>query len=172
LFVSFVLFVVFVVQFSSCGKEAPAMVEVVPAETVAVPAERKAVLESGNNWTRGIPGFGENALSALAGEYRVEAWDGAAHFSVWLTREVLYYSGWQASPLSAENVAMREKDEDGNLVAAVFNGVWTAVFRFSGDDLSADDRGRIVLQFRARFLYFLTLAFRDSDISLPATVEL
>jgi hypothetical protein len=127
------------------------------------------VLTEGNYRVAGVPGFGENALAAIAGRYRVSPAAGC-EIAVWLTREVLYYEGWQVrTTASTEEFPVME---NGPLIAARFNEAWTAVFDFSGaGELSQNDIDRVIGIYRTRFMYFLTLASRDSDISLPASMD-
>jgi hypothetical protein len=136
---------------------------------------RRMILEKGNVWTTGIPGFGENALSALSGTYSIAAPDGTADtFTVWLCRETLCYDGWEnRGGIWSEDFRVLEKyGGDGLLVAAPFGETWTGIFSFPGaSDLSRNDIDRIIGIYRSRFLYFLTLIHSGSDISLPARAD-
>ncbi|MDR2142785.1 MAG: hypothetical protein LBP29_00250 [Treponema sp.] len=136
---------------------------------------RRMILERGNAWTTGVPGFGENALPALSGVYSVEAAGGTADtFTVWLCRETLYYDDWdlRAGIWSEDFRVLEKQSGDGLLVAAPFNEIWTGIFSFPGlSDLSQNDMDRIIGIYRSRFLYFLTLARSSSDISLPARMD-
>jgi hypothetical protein len=145
-------------------------------------AGRRMLLEEGNIWARGIPGFGENALSALRGSYRIEALAGEAEggesFRVWLSREVLFYDNWQTrTSIATEAFPVLEKtisspEGDSLRIAGPFNGIWSAVFSFeAGSRLSQNDIDRIVSIYRTRFLYFLGLSSKSSDISLPARAD-
>jgi hypothetical protein len=135
------------------------------------------ILEKGNAWTIGVPGFGENALPALSGVYRVVTPDETADaglFTVWLCREPLYYDDWDIrAGIWPEDFRVLEKyGRDGLLVAAPFSEIWTGIFSFPGDsELSPNDVDRIIGIYRSRFLYFLTLARSSSDISLPARAD-
>jgi hypothetical protein len=133
---------------------------------------RRMVLEKGNAWTTGIPGFGENALPALSGVYSIA--DGTADtlFTVWLCRETLYYDDWDIrAGIWPEDFRVLEKHA-GLLVAVPFNETWTGIFSFSSDsNLSRNDVDRIIGIYRSRFLYFLALAHSNSDISLPAQAD-
>jgi hypothetical protein len=138
-------------------------------------------LEEGNIWARGIPGFGENALAALRGSYRIETLAGEAEggesFQVWLSREVLFYDNWQTrTSIATEDFPVLEKtisspEGESLLIAAPFNGIWSAVFSFEAGSLSQNDIDRIVSIYRTRFLYFLGLSGKSSDISLPARAD-
>jgi hypothetical protein len=137
--------------------------------------ERRMILEKGNIWATGIPGFGENALTALSGTYSITAPDGTADtFTVWLCRETLYYDGWdiRAGIWSEDFRVLEKRDRNGLLIAAPFNETWTGIFNFpGGSDLSQNDIDRIIGIYRSRFLYFLPLARSSSDISLPAQAD-
>jgi hypothetical protein len=131
------------------------------------------ILEKGNVWTAGVPGFGENALPALSGAYSIAApGETAEAFSVWLCRETLYYDGWDARAGSEDFRVVEKYGGDGLLVAVPFNETWTGVFSFSGDSgLSQNDVDRITGIYRSRFLYFLAQTHSSSDISLPARAD-
>lgn len=131
---------------------------------------RRMILEKGNVRTTGVPGFGENALSALSGTYSITGGD--MLFTVWLCREPLYYSGWDARDRFEDFPAQERYDGSDLLVAAPFNETWTGIFSFPGDsDLSQNDIDRIIGIYRSRFLYFLTMTNSVSDISLPAYAD-
>ncbi|MDR2048632.1 MAG: hypothetical protein LBP69_04185 [Treponema sp.] len=138
---------------------------------------RRMILEKGNVWTTGLPGFGENALPALSGTYSIAAPGGTADmalFTVWLCRETLYYDDWdmRAGVWSEDFRVLEKQGRDSLLVAAPFNESWTGIFSFPSDsDLSRNDIDRIIGIYRSRFLYFLTLARSSSDISLPAQAD-
>jgi hypothetical protein len=137
---------------------------------------RRIILEKGNVWTNGIPGFGENALPALSGTYSVTTPGGTVGslFAVWLCRETLYYDDWDIrTGIWSEDFRVMEKyGRDGLLVAVPFSEIWTGIFSFPGDsELSQSDIDRIIGIYRSRFLYFLTLARSSSDVSLPAQAD-
>jgi hypothetical protein len=118
------------------------------------------VLARGNGWVSGIPGFGNNAFPALAGEYRLEGLARAAGgggappkravFSVHTSREPLFFSGpaaygqpgetedaggWQPRP-GAGNVFQRLRGDDFLAVLVLEDGPeqgsWTVIFEFPG----------------------------------------
>jgi hypothetical protein len=181
----------------SCGKDAAeppvtgdsASTDSTALESRAVPAmsvedamrlpegreEGRMILEEGNAWTTGIPGFGENALPALSGTYSVTTPGGTGTlFAVWLCRETLYYDDWNIrTGIWSEDFRVMEKyGRAGLLVAAPFNEAWTGIFSFPADsELFQNDIDRIIGIYRSRFLYFLTLARSSSDISLPARMD-
>jgi hypothetical protein len=134
---------------------------------------RRMILEKGNAWTNGVPGFGENALPALSGAYRIVAPDGTADtFNVWLCRETLYYGDWDIRAGAEDFQVLEKSGGDGLLVALPFNEIWTGIFSFPGDSgLSRNDVDRVTGIYRSRFLYFLALAHSGSDISLPARAD-
>ncbi|MDR1507323.1 MAG: hypothetical protein LBI67_09510 [Treponema sp.] len=135
---------------------------------------RRMILEKGNFWTTGLPGFGDNALPALSGVYRTTSQGGTEHgFTVWLCRETLYYSGWDTRTGPGDFQILEKRPGDSLLAAAAFNETWTGIFSFPGSppELSQNDIDRIISIYRSRFLYFLALAQDISDISLPAQAD-
>jgi hypothetical protein len=136
---------------------------------------RRIILERGNIWTTGLPGFGENALPALSGTYSIVTPGGTADtalFTVWLCRETLYYDNWDIRAPSEDFRVLEKQGGDSLLIAAPFNESWTGIFSFPGvSDLSQNDIDRIIGIYRSRFLYFFTLAHSSSDISLPAQMD-
>jgi hypothetical protein len=134
---------------------------------------RRMILEKGNYRTTGIPGFGENALPALSGAYRITPSPNEAGFTVWLCRETLYYDGWDIrAGIWSDFRVMEKYGRDALLLAVPFNETWTGVFSFPGDSgLSRNDIDRIIGIYRSRFLYFFAMAHSNSDISLPAEAD-
>lgn len=124
------------------------------------------VLENGNYWTVGIPGFGENALSAFIGEYRIP--DITDTIKVWLTREFIYYEGWH-NRASITSIQVREKTGfEGRIVASTLNENWTAVMLFPlGSGLSVQDEDRIITYLIGKFGSFSGM---NQNISFPAIV--
>jgi hypothetical protein len=171
------LFVCFLVFFAASGLEAQ---------------NRRAVLDRGNAWVTGIPGFGDNALSALYGEYRLdlpagnaapegEGDAGGRRCRIWLSGESLSFSGnaWQARTRIDGVPVFQRRDGEALLAAFAFSGgtglgSWTAVFRFPQglaaaglDDVGAD---ALIGQWLNRFRYFLSLIKSPADLSLPAVI--
>jgi hypothetical protein len=133
-------------------------------------AGQQALLEKGNFRTAGIPGFGENALPAIAGEYRISG-EPEGRIRVWLSRELLYYDGWEARISAPAAGVLQKKTGEGLLIAEPLDDTWTAVFLLAGPvNLSPEDIDRVITACRTRFLYFEDLSNRSSDISLPAAV--
>jgi hypothetical protein len=153
---------------------------------------RRAVLDRGNVWVTGIPGFGENRFPALFGEYRLElpagnASPGAAEGAgeqrcrIWLSGERLPFAGesWQPRPGIAGVSAVQRREGEVLLAGFFFSGganlgAWTAVFLFPQGIAAAglDDAGADALMGRwlNRFLYFLSLIKTPADVSLPAVI--
>jgi hypothetical protein len=153
-------------------------VSALPAEDAARLPEgssgRRMILEKGNFWVTGIPGFGENALPALSGVYGIVPLDGTASagFSVWLCRETLYYNDWVPRAGAEDFRALEKPGRNSLLVAVPLNETWTGIFSFpDAQDLSRNDIDRIIGIYRSRALYFLALANSSSDISLPAQAD-
>jgi hypothetical protein len=145
---------------------------------------RRAVLDRGNVWVTGIPGLGDNRLSALFGEYRLEIPVEAGESlpedrrcRIWLTGEALPFTGdWQLrTRISGTAVLQRQEGEDlltgFSLSGGPGLGSWAAVFLFPrGAVAGLDDPGIDALMSRwlNRFLYFLSLIKTPSDLSFPA----
>jgi hypothetical protein len=87
-----------------------------------------------------------------------------------MCRELLYYDGggWEAGPGETQFRVLQKESPEGQLTAAAFNDVWTGVFLFNQQQ---DDRERIINVFGNRFLYFVNLTSRLSDVSLPASID-
>jgi hypothetical protein len=155
---------------------------------------RRAVLDRGNEWVRGIPGFENPALSALYGEYRLEipagqavpgeAGEGEAgdrRCRVWLIGETLPFSGdsWQPRTLIFGSALWQRREGEALLAGFSFDGgtglgSWTAVFRFPGGLAAAglDDPGAnaLIERWLNRFRYFLSLIKSPADLSFPAVI--
>jgi len=148
--------------------EAGTITALVPAPDTAMenPASPRIILEKGNYWTAGIPGFGENALSALAGEYRVP--EKAGTVKVWLTMEFIYYDGWAARN-SVPGMPFREKmGNDGHIIAAAINDNWTLVAQFPPDaEVSTREEDRIILDILGKCT---GLSGQSHNVSLPAII--
>jgi hypothetical protein len=132
-----------------------------PAEAVDINSQ--LVLERGNYWTTGIPGFGENALQAFSGEYRIPGSD--ALVRIWLTRELLYYEGWTGRP-SMDTV--RQKTESGGTVAVtVLDTIWTAILLLP-PGFAVEEEDRIISSFQTRLPRFSN---KPQNVSLPAFIS-
>jgi hypothetical protein len=149
----------------------------------AAAAERRVVLIRGNAWVTGIPGFGENALSALLGEYRIDeggTGEAAARlFRVWLSREPLYFAEplWQNRNGTPASRVLQQIQGDRLLAAVRIDGgpeqgEWIAVFQFSTANFAAGagEIDPLIGAYITRFLYFLSLTHDISELSLPAIV--
>ncbi|MDR2661418.1 MAG: hypothetical protein LBC31_00310 [Treponema sp.] len=133
-----------------------------PAAAEPAAAESRLVLERGNYWTAGIPGFGENALKAFTGEYRVPGSDNPVR--IWLTREFLYYDGWTGR--DSMNGVRQKTEDEGTVAAAVLDAVWTVIVLLPGD-FSAEEEDRVLAAFRARLT---GMSSYPQNLSLPALI--
>jgi hypothetical protein len=155
------------------GRRAPLSVKAAPeiqaAQAVLLRQERR----------QGIPGFGDNAFSAISGDYGLET-PGQdreeAGFSVWISSMDMYYEAWtRISPIAGCETRTRES-EGRRLVTLAFDiprGFWTAVFSFpqeEGTTLTGAEQNRIIETFAARFVYFLSFSRTRNDVSLPAVL--
>ena len=135
------------------------------SETGSSPASGM-ILEKGNYWTRGIPGFGENALSAFAGEYRIPG--NKETVNVWMTTEFIYYEGW-TNRAGMTNIQVQEKKSpEGLIVASTLNENWTMVMRLPlGLGLGAEGENRIILDLINKLTGF---SDQIQNISYPAII--
>jgi hypothetical protein len=124
------------------------------------------ILEKGNYWTRGIPGFGENGLSAFAGEYRIPGKKETV--KVWMTMEFIYYEGW-ANRASITGIQVQEKmSAEGLLAALTLNDNWTVVMNLPpGLELGTDGENRIILDLVNKLTGFSN---QIHNISFPAII--
>ncbi|MDR1278334.1 MAG: hypothetical protein LBK02_06260 [Treponema sp.] len=149
---------------------------------------RRAVLDRGNTWVRGIPGFGNNGVSALFGEYRLEfpaggeageTETGEPRCRIWLCGENLSFpeDSWQRRTQIAGVSILQKEEESARLFGFSFSGgtalgVWTAVMQFPRETAAAglDEPGinALIGRWLNRFLYFLSLIKSPADVSLPA----
>jgi hypothetical protein len=143
--------------------------------------EQRAVLNRGNAWVMGIPGFGTNAVPAIFGEYRLEfssSGAGEGEVSVWLCGETLRFAegAWQPWDGAGRSVVQRREGE-AQLLGFSFSGgpglgAWTAVFQFprgiEAAGLNGGSAGALINKWTDRVLYFLFLIKNPADVSLPA----
>ncbi|MDR2072490.1 MAG: hypothetical protein LBP60_03550 [Spirochaetaceae bacterium] len=122
------------------------------------------ILERGNFWTTGIPGFGENALSAFSGEYRIPG--KTELLKVWLCREFLYYDGW----ITGTNGVLL-KTVSAGLAAAMpaKDGIWTAIV-FLPPTLSPEEQTRFLGACMSKFSDFPGSG-GSWNLSLPAIIN-
>ena len=151
---------------------------------------RSAVLENGNNWVQGVPGFGVNAFAALAGCYRlldpegepkstIDENNAKGSFYVFVTGELLYFSSNWLQVANGTMQAYQLSGEDGFVEAVVLEdnkGIFrTAVFQFpQGLDycgMTIGSLNQMLPVWTSRFLYFVSQADTRGELSLPAVVE-
>ncbi|MCL1928994.1 MAG: hypothetical protein FWG07_09435 [Treponema sp.] len=124
------------------------------------------ILENGNYWTAGVPGFGENALSAFAGEYRIP--EKTESVKVWLTMEFVYYDGWTNRDSITRIPVLEKWGNEGQIVALTLNENWTVVMQFPlGTGLSRDDEDRIIMDLVSKFAGF---SGQGQNVSFPAII--
>jgi len=135
-----------------------------PAEETSIAAQM--VLESGNYWTTGVPGFGENALSAFMGEYRVAGKTGMV--KVWLTMEFVYYEGWTNRDSITEMTVLEKMGNEGRIAASALNAYWTAVLWFPSEmDLTEEEENTIIVSLIKKFGGFTG---QSQNVSLPPLI--
>jgi hypothetical protein len=147
-------------------------------------AQRRAILLRGNEWVRGVPGFGENAFPAIFGAYRLDDPDREmvtsyssaeeAAFSVWVCHEALFFDdNWQLLPDIGGYPARRYLKDDNLFLAISFDSrigrPWDAVFIFARDIPDNSWLNQFIEAWIIRFLHFLTET--DEQLSLPAIVS-
>jgi hypothetical protein len=137
-----------------------------PAEDTQGPQDEAPadhlVLERGNRWIAGIPGFGENALRSFTGEYRISGKTELAQ--IWLTRELLYFAGWERQDNTAP--AIYTSTAPGFTVIDP-DGIWT-VMVYLPPDLDTGTESRILSACIGTFSNISTPA---RDMSLPAIIQ-
>jgi hypothetical protein len=112
------------------------------SKTEPPPAPR-LVLEQGNYITLGIPGFGENALSALTGEYRIP--DKTELVKVWLTGEFMFYDRWARRTSISGYTVLQKMEDIGRIVSSTLNDNGTLVILLpQGNALSLEEEDRLI----------------------------
>jgi len=150
---------------------APAM----PAPTTTEPY---AVLLRQSQQSRGLPGFGDNALPAVSGEYRLFVPGDAAGVlvGVWATDAALYFApeSWSARRTAASSGYGRaEADRVLSAWPLSADAPWTLLFAVPADApsvLTENVLARFFGEALGRFAHFLGTAKAYGDVSLPAIV--
>jgi hypothetical protein len=107
------------------------------------PSTPRLILEQGNFITSGIPGFGENALSALTGEYRIP--DKTELVKVWLTGEFIFYDRWARRTSISGYTALQKAEDIGRVVSCTLNDNSTLVILLpKGQELSLEEEDRLI----------------------------
>jgi hypothetical protein len=125
--------------------------------------DSQLVLESGNHWVAGIPGFDENALAAFSGDYRIPG--KTIPVRIWLTREFLYYRDWAGRDVFGLRVRQKMVGE-GRIIAAGLEGMWNMVLLLP-PELNAEEEDRLITVLTGRFDGFSVQA---ENVSLPALI--
>jgi len=127
----------------------------------------RLVLEQGNYWTAGIPGFGENALPAFTGEYRIPG--KTALVWIWLTREFIFYDRWARRTSMTSHTVLQKAEDIGRVVSVALDDTWTLVALLpKGTELSLEEEDRLITTLINGFS-----GYRDQNsrnISLPAAI--
>jgi hypothetical protein len=132
-------------------------------------SEAGLVLERGNSWTAGIPGFGENALAAFTGEYRIPGKTGLLR--IWLCREFLYYDGgWTRRESISGYTVLQRSASQGLAAAAPLDSLWTAVVLFP-EELSPEEEDLLFTACIERLSGFAAQQAGSRYISLPAQIS-
>jgi hypothetical protein len=127
--------------------------------------ENALILERGNFWTAGIPGFGENALSAFFGEYRMPG--KTELLQVWLCREFLYYEGWTAA---ADGVLLKILPSGAAAAIPAKDRVWTVIVLLPPNS-SPEEQDRVLRACVSQFADFPGPG-GSRNLSLPAIIRL
>jgi len=127
----------------------------------------RLVLEQGNYWTAGIPGFGENALPAFTGEYRIPG--KTALVWVWLTREFIFYDRWARRTSITSHTVLQKAEDIGRVVSVALDDTWTLVALLpKGTALTLEEEDQLIM-----VLIRGLSGYRDQNsrnISLPAAI--
>lgn len=153
--------------------------------SVEAQSEPFAVLERQDpNW-QGLPGFRENAIPALYGEYSLAAVS-AIRVRVFATRAVLYIaeSEWTSARfpvVGAGRIQSLEMDSEASSLILLYrfiehsgNGanpsLWSVVFVIP-DTLAVSLRDMFLQRWVERFKLFLINAHSEAEVSLPAILN-
>jgi len=148
----------------------------------------RALLVDGSRLVKGLPGFGRNALPALAGMYAyIPAGqktiqgepDTILQVSVWFTREPLVYSaewttpagGLKPCPTLPAGISLLGtfKPDEGTTLWALGAAGYTL---FVGVPAALANPCRFVSVLAERFLFFQRYAERPEDTSFPAILDI
>lgn len=102
------------------------------------PSAPRLVLEQGNFITSGIPGFGENALSAITGEYRIPG--KTELVKVWLTGEFIFYDRWAWRTSITGATALQKIEDIGRVVSCALNDCTLVILLPKELSLEEEDR--------------------------------
>lgn len=148
------------------------------------------ILMKGNNLVRGFPCFGENAIEAIYGEYKIEIPDDSIIPSdnafpllvnSWLTSEFMYIDPdlWKART-ALQNFRAREmQNEDGLYIVLGFPNTivgqekWTILFHIPRETIDAGIHdtmiNRMIQNWTSRLSYYISISSQNgSQLSLPA----
>ena len=165
------------------GSDAAELSQSATARTVS--AAQGGLLVRGTEPVRGLPGFGRNAIPALAGTYVIQSREGRPPVTVkvWASREWLFFKPpqWVAESTSGGE-ALRVWRQDLNPTAG---GLRAYELKSAGPEdsrwtvlvleppVAPEEQNLMNLFYRnliSRFVYFLENARRAEDVSLPALV--
>lgn len=162
-----------------------------PTAGIVSPA-RGGLLIRGTEPVRGLPGFGRNAIPALAGIYQIQSREGRPPLAlqVWASREWLYFksSRWtsagRSGQVSLEGSVSRVWQQELGPTEGV---LWAYELKANGPEgsrwtlivheapLETEDQSLLARFYGAllrRFVYFIESARRPEDVSFPAVVGL
>jgi len=126
------------------------------------------ILEQGNSWTAGIPGFGENALSAFTGDYRIPGHK--ALVRIWLTREFIFYDRWAWRTSMTDYTVLQKAEDIGRVVSVSLDDTWTLVVLLpKGTELTLEEEDRLITALIRGLSGFSSQ--NSQSISLPAMIS-
>jgi hypothetical protein len=102
----------------------------------------RLILETGNYITSGIPGFGENALSALTGEYRIPG--KTELVKVWLTAEFVFLDRWAWRTSITGYTVMQKVEDIGRVVSSALTDSTLVILLPKGQELSLEEEDRLI----------------------------
>ncbi len=136
----------------------------------------RAVLVEGSTPVRGLPGFGRNALQALAGVYAIVPAEGAGavRVAVWFTREILVKPAeWTRPPCRTAaagfGLLAAPVEADGSSLWSLSGIEYTLFVRFPA---GFPEPCGFIAVFADRFSFFYRYSVRPEDVSFPAIIEL
>lgn len=149
------------------------------------------ILMKGNNLLHGLPCFGENAIPAILGEYKLEMPEDAITQSdanspllinFWLTSEFIYLSPeqWKERTELRTFHAMEMQNDEGLYIFLRFpdtmtsQAKWSILFCIPQETIDAGIQdvmiNRMIQNWTARLSYYISISQSESQISLPAVI--
>ncbi len=173
------------ISLSSVSTNQPIFNETESVETPTI------ILMKGNNLHYGIPCFGENAIPAILGEYKLEMPEDAIKQSdadspllinSWLTSEFIYLSPerWKERTSLERFHAMEMIDDEDLYIVLRFpdtitdQAKWSILFCIPKETIDAGITdvmiNRMIQNWTLKLSYYISISRNESQISLPAVI--